>query len=347
MNQNTFCILPFRHLYSDPDGSLRACCISKPFKGLSSNIKNFSIDQAFNSQEFIDLRKDLISGNKNSLCTACWSREETGGKSQRMYSNEIYGYDHTMKEDGTVDPNFLSIHVRFSNLCNFKCVMCGHWLSSSHWDKEKQKQGIPKVIYIKDNIVEELIPYLTDLEEVYFGGGEPLIMPEHLSLLQYLAEYNTDIRIKYTTNLSTFKPDIYTLIELWAKFKHVHVQVSIDGLFEKGEKIRVGLKTDKFIENIKILKDNKVNYSLSYTTGNYNVLDIYEFISNVKELEIVESEDQIELFNYVTSPSEYSIKNMTKEETEQAIEYLKTGIIDIKADFLKSQIIDMIKFIEE
>lgn len=347
MNQGTFCILPFRHLYADPNGELRACCIAKPFTDNKSNIKNFSIEKAFNSEEFKNLRKDLLAGKKNSLCNACWSREESGGESQRTYSNIQFGADHTMKEDGFVDPNFLSIDVRFSNLCNFKCVMCGHWLSSAHWDKEKEKQGIPKVIYIKDNIVEELIPYIDNLEEVYFGGGEPLIMPEHLTLLTYLANHNTDVRIKYTTNLSTFKPDIYELIGLWTKFKHVHVQVSIDGLFEKGESIRVGFNTDKFIKNINILKDKDVYYTLAYTTGNYNILDIYEFISKVLELGIVDSEDKIELFNYVTSPFKYSIKNMSKEDTVEAIEYLEAGISGISSDFLKSQILNMVNFLEQ
>lgn len=347
MDKDTFCILPFKHLYADPDGKIRACCIAKPFEGEGNSIRYYDISNAFNSNDFKLLRKDLTSGVKNSICEVCWKREEVGAKSQRIYSNKRFGIDFEMEEDGTTIPKFSSIDIRFSNLCNFKCIMCGPWLSSAHWGDTQKKQGIPKVIKIKDTIVDELIPYLDELEYVFFGGGEPLIMPEHYQLLGYLAKNKPDITIKYTTNLSIIKEDTLTLIKTWKKFRKVQVQVSIDGLFDKGEKIRVGLDTKKFLDNIKILQDNNIYYTLSYTTGNHNVLDIYEFIKDVFDNNIVDNEKLIELHNYVTSPEKFSLNNMTEKQKLQAVEYLSKGLSNIKTDYLRFQIINLIKFLSK
>jgi MoaA/NifB/PqqE/SkfB family radical SAM enzyme len=347
MNKDTFCILPFKHLYADPDGKIRACCIAESFSGKENNIRLNSISEAYNSPEFKSLRKDLISGVKNPVCKVCWEREDTGGKSQRLYSNKRFGFDFKSKNDGAVNPNFSSIDIRFSNLCNFKCIMCGPWLSSAHWGENEKKQGIPKVVKIKDNIVSELIPFLGDLEYVFFGGGEPLIMPEHYQMLSFLEEYKTSITIKYTTNLSIIKHDIVDLINIWKKFNKVQIQVSIDGLFEKGEKIRVGLDTKKFLENIRVLQESNIYYTLSYTTGNHNIFDIYDFIDNVFKYNIAEDESIIELHNYVTSPEKFSLHNMSQLQKQQAIDYLNSGIVNIKTEYLKSQIINLINFLKE
>lgn len=170
-------------------------------------------------------------------------------------------------------------------------------------------------------------------------------MPEHYKMLKYLYDNNRNITIKYTTNLSVIKHDVYDLINMWKKFKGVHVQVSIDGLFEKGEKIRVGLDTKKFLKNLQILKNNDVYYTFSFTTGNHNVLDVYEFIENVKKLDIG-TEDMIELHNYVTSPFKYSLNNMTNDKRNDAIEYLLENIDSIKTNGLRKQIYNLIKFID-
>ena len=338
MNKSTFCILPFKHLYADPDGKVRPCCISKPIEG--KNLKTNHIADVYNTEPFKKLRLDLVNGVKNDICDTCWDREKVGANSQRIFSNKQYGFDYEMYDDGAVLPDFTSIDVRFSNLCNFKCVMCGPWLSSAHWNGEG-----PRVVKIKDNIVEELIPFLDDLQHIYFGGGEPLLMPEHYDMLKYLYDNKRDITIKYTTNLSVIKHDVYDLIGMWKKFKGVHLQVSIDGLFEKGENIRKGLDTKKFLKNIDLLKENDLYYTLSYTTGNHNVFDIYEFIHNVKSLKVA-TEEMIELHNYVTSPFKYSINNMTKEKKNHAMEYLLENIDSVKSNNLRKQIYNLIKFID-
>jgi len=262
MNKDTFCILPFVHLYSNTQGIVSPCCISEKFDS-KTNLKNSSIDEVYNTPQFKKLRKDLLEGKRPSVCNRCWKLESKGISSFRNHWNEKFGYEYEMEDDGYVKPNFKYIDIRFSNLCNFKCIMCMYEYSSSHWTRDLEKKGIPKVIKIKDNIVSELSPYISNLQQIYFAGGEPLIMEEHYEMLNLLHNTNRNVSIEYTTNLSLIKEDFISLVKKWKDFKSVNIQVSLDGLYEKGERIRVGMKTDVVLENIKMLQTHNINYTIS------------------------------------------------------------------------------------
>lgn len=345
MSNDTFCPLPFKHLYTHTDGRLKACCISSYFKTPIS-LKTQSIEESYNQDEFKKLRLDLSNGIKNPLCNACWDKERVGIESLRQYWKEELSSDYKMEDDGYIVPNFEYIDVRFSNLCNFKCIMCNHEYSSLHYTDKQKEKGLPKVLKIKENFVEELLPYIKNVKHIYFAGGEPLITQEHFELLNFLHKHKRDVSIIYNTNLSVVKYDVNDLFLLWKDFKEVLVQVSLDGLYEKGEKIRVGLKTDNLIKNIRTLQDNNIKTHISYTVGSYNVFDIYEFIQTLFDLNLVYNENEIHINNFVSIPKKYSIKRLKPSEKKSAISYLNDNIENLKTDRLKNQIKNIINFID-
>ena len=55
--------------------------------------------------------------------------------------------------------------------------------------------------------MNKLLPYLKDVEEVYFAGGEIIITPEHYECLDYWIENGQaeQIELSYTTNFSVLK----------------------------------------------------------------------------------------------------------------------------------------------
>ena len=73
---STYCKLPFLHLYSQPDGELKPCCIAGGFEE-SVNLKKMSIESAFNSSQMKELRKDMINGKRNKVCDAVSSTHLT------------------------------------------------------------------------------------------------------------------------------------------------------------------------------------------------------------------------------------------------------------------------------
>ena len=342
---DTFCPLPFKHLYTHTNGTLKACCISSNFKTPTS-LKTQSIEEAYNTEEFKKLRLDLTKGIKNQICNACWEKEEMGIDSLRyQWKNELSS-DYEMEEDGFLIPQFEYIDVRFSNLCNFKCIMCNHDYSSLHYSEVEEKIGKPRVLKVKENFVDELLPYIKNIKHIYFAGGEPLVTPEHFELLKFLHKNNRDISIIYNTNLSVIKYDVNDLFLLWRDFKEVLVQVSLDGLYEKGEKIRVGLNTETLIKNIKTLQENNIKVHISYTIGIYNVNDIYEFVNQLFELNLVYNENEIHLNNFVSVPRHYCIKTLTREEKKETIKYLESNINTLKTERLKNQIKNIINFMD-
>lgn len=249
--KDTFCILPFVHLYSSTNGELRPCCISESFDD-KPNIRE-GIESAFNSKEMKNLRKDMMNGVRNKVCDVCYKQEDLSLESSRDRFNkglEFKQYEMPeVGEDFSVPSDFQYIDIRFSNLCNFKCIMCTHEFSSqwyedmgfSLYDPSEYQRNNTKIINISDNILDELIPHLSKLKRIYFAGGEPLIMKENYNLLSFLIKNNpSDISLHYNTNLSTLSYQGKSYMKLWEKFKRVHLAISCDGIGKVGEYQRVG-----------------------------------------------------------------------------------------------------------
>ena len=121
------------------------------------------------------------------------------------------------------------------------------------------KSNPSKVIKVKEGIVEELKPHLSNVKSWYFAGGEPLITPEHSQLLNHLhtitpfedlwGQEKKNISIHYNTNLSVLKFDKYNFLDIWFDFAKVFLSISCDGIGEVGEYQRTGFKTKLFLKN--------------------------------------------------------------------------------------------------
>lgn len=348
-NSKTYCALPFNHLYVESTGDLKPCCIGSRFNTYT-NLKHMSIDEAFNTDEYKKLRLDLQNGIQNPLCKNCWDKEKLGIKSHReqvgQTENVLGTWNEFTTTDGYVKPIFEYLDIRFSNLCNFKCIMCNHDYSSTWYSDREKELGKSKVLKIKDNFVDELIPHIPKLKSIYFAGGEPLIMPEHFQILTHLHKKNRNISIIYNTNLSVIKYNTTDLVSMWKDFKSVMVQVSVDGLYEIGEKIRPGFSTDRFIENIKILKKNNINYHISHTTGQYNLYNVFNFINQLLDLNVIDSTNQVSINNLVINPSKWNLQNMTSDEKLKAVQFLQDGSLNYNDDRIHNQINELILFIK-
>lgn len=347
--KDTKCILPFVHLYSEPRGEVKPCCIAAGFKPNPLNLKKMTYEEAFNSPQMKQLRKDMLEGKRNSVCNVCYKQEDMNGHSPRLDFNQNGLWEMPeVNEDYSVESQFQHIDIRFSNLCNFKCRMCTHEFSS-HWfeDMDKEFPGYtkdhPKVLKISDTAVDDLIPHLSKIKSIYFAGGEPLIMPEHFKLLNWLYENvqideytkKRKLSIHYNTNLSVIKYDEKSLIDLWKGFNRVYLSISCDGIGEVGEYQRVGFKHHTFIKNMNTIQKyfNPVSdktglgyhYNFQYTTTRWNILHIFDFIDFMKDNNFINFEDEID-FTYAWTPQHASINNLSKKEKEDITEYLKNNL---------------------
>ena len=72
-SKNTHCILPYIHLYAEPTGLVKPCCIGGEFKEELS-LRNKSVEEVINSPQMKQLRKDMSEGIRNSVCNVCYER---------------------------------------------------------------------------------------------------------------------------------------------------------------------------------------------------------------------------------------------------------------------------------
>lgn len=308
-----FCIMPWVSMHVTSEGFARPCCVSD-YRYNFGSIKNSSLKDVWNSEEIRKFRLDLLNGKKVDACQNCHYNEQLGNSSLRQDMNRKYekhfSYLNDTDDTGKFDKLNLALwDFRFSNLCNFKCVMCSAETSSS-WGAEL-KQLLKKTNYDpikKIEIWEELEPLYDVVEEIYFAGGEPLIMEEHYKIINRLVDLKKfDVVLKYNTNFSNITYKGINIVEIWNKFNNVQLTISLDGYSERGELIRKGLDWKKFVDNIDVLrKTYNKEYTIDCVVQALNADHLFDMHKNLLNNQIIRSVDDFNIF-FLTEPEYLSI----------------------------------------
>ncbi len=294
INPDTFCILPFVHISTAPQGEVKLCCRGQPPKNIVDGYdtyngnphvqnNNFDLEEYWNSDYLNKVRSDLVSGKKISQCKNCWKMEDQQILSLRQ--NRLI--DHGMNPEyvsnitewiktGVTPFKIPIMELKLSNICNFKCRMC--WPKDSSkwaqdWDRvekfydDETKEYVKKVHEIaggkrlynmfetNNNFIDKLVDLMEHVEEIEFAGGEPILDPIHYRVLANVKNPERVV-LKYATNLSTLLlNDKYNILELWKKFKAIKLTISIDGYDELNKYIRVGSDWQLLKENIAKVKE--------------------------------------------------------------------------------------------
>lgn len=310
IQSNTFCMLPWMHMHAFPDGRAYPCCLSDYWHPVGDLRKN-TMEEVWNQDAYKTMRKNMLQDKPCKECSKCYEQEQHGAFSMRNDANRNYGHhiaevDNTL-EDGT-HPEFKIRYwdVRFSNLCNMKCRSCGP-IFSSQWynDHVKLYKRVPDVLgrdmarieYTtgdEDGMLAQMEEHIPYLEQVYFAGGEPLIMKEHYYLLEKLIEYGkTDVRIQYNTNFSELRFKDKHVFDYWKHFKNVSVGASLDASGARAELMRKGTDWDQTVDNReRMMKEvPHVDFYVSSTISSMNVLHVLDFHKEWTELGLVNAKD--------------------------------------------------------
>ena len=287
---DVFCMIPWIHMHAFPDGRAYPCCLGDD-KYPIGNFKQDSMATVWNQDAYKTMRKNMLEEKPSKECSKCYEQEASGFVSMRNSTNKNFGQhieivDQTLP-DGQFDNFKLRYYdIRFSNLCNFTCRTCGGWFSSSWYTEEEQlygKRNYPKIMFAgRDehdmwNQLQEHIPYL---EQVYFAGGEPLMMEEHFWILKELvAREMFDVKLIYNTNFSRLHLKDDNVLDHWRLFKNVSVGASLDGMSAHGEYIRKGTKWDQIERNREEMMNKCPNtdFYVSSTVSLYNADHVTDF----------------------------------------------------------------------
>lgn len=306
----TFCMLPWVHMHAFPDGRAYPCCLSDYWRPVGDLRKN-TMKEVWNQDKYKAMRKNMLEDKTCVECNKCYEQEKHGAFSMRNDSNRNYGHlikeTNDTQEDGT-HPDFKIRYwdVRFSNLCNFSCRSCGP-IFSSNWYNDHVKlynrkpdvlgRDMARVEYTtgdEDNMIAQMMPHVPYLEQVYFAGGEPLIMKEHYFLLEKLIEAGkTDIRLQYNTNFSELHFKDKHVFEYWKHFKNVSVGASLDASGPRAELMRKGTDWQQTVENReRMMKEvPHVDFYVSSTISSMNVLHVLDFHKEWTKLGLIKAKD--------------------------------------------------------
>jgi sulfatase maturation enzyme AslB (radical SAM superfamily) len=127
---------------------------------------------------------------------------------------------------------------------------------------------------------EQLEPHIPYLEQIYFAGGEPLMMEEHYRILKELVKREMfNVKLIYNTNFSRLALKDDNVLEYWKLFQNVGVGASLDAMGPRAEYIRKGTKWDQIERNREQMLEvcPNTDFYVSATVSLYNVLHVSDF----------------------------------------------------------------------
>ena len=280
------CMAPWTHTYLSPQTERRLCCASREpaqnfaqYIDVSSGTGQYipiSLEQHWNGNHMRSVRQRMLAGETLPECEVC-NEKLLNTDVYRSYFNNLFAHKYQQVLESTDETGYTTMQpvswdYRFSNLCNFKCRMCGDMLSSS-WESEQRQHNMinwqdPKNNWMRPEIKHEIEQFQTTqieaefaaavedhrIEEVYWVGGEPLMYEQHWRYMQRIIELGDGPKVyaRYNTNLSRVNYrgcNLYS--DILTKLRDWQICASIDGTGQIGEYIRTGLDYEAWLANFK------------------------------------------------------------------------------------------------
>lgn len=307
-----FCVLPWIHFHAWPDSRVMPCCVANSTLPVSKINPGETIVQMMNSEAYKKMRLAMLNDQYVLECRRCYELEAAGTWTMRKSHNKRRGLEYvdliknTTEPDGSLtDFKMKYMDVRFSNLCNMKCRSCGPGCSSL-WSKdyiefegmEKYQKYFNTTKFVVSNnedmsFMSKLKPYLKDVEEVYFAGGEIIITPEHYECMDYWIENDMadTIELSYTTNLSVLKFKDKDLISYWKKFPKLQIWASIDAYGDVAEVMRKGTDWTRIVNNIHRIKKEvpHAQFQITPTISIWNIFSFCQFFDYMIDEGLIDS----------------------------------------------------------
>ena len=271
-----FCALPFTQFTVSSFNEYQLCCDNLGQSGMFSD--RHSILEYFNSDYMNEKRKSFLNDERLAICNACWKREDKGLPSRRILSLDSDYKEQVNKYKQGLDlvPNHPVFKIKFGNLCNLKCIMCGPQ-SSSAWaqHKEKHNEGTWPIYEntFNEQTYDDLKQILPNVRRIIISGGEPLMNDRYYDFLEWLIGHKFAKKLKISTLTNATKiPD--HIFQYKKAFKRLSFMVSVDGIGKKDEYIRTGTVWKKKKENIfKLQQSYVVGFEVTVQTLNIGYLD--------------------------------------------------------------------------
>ena len=321
--QNVECVAPFSSLFVNNAGQGYPCCVYNNEKNKlidldQTVISNFNNINSSSRIDFLDYQRNFDLYKDCHGCTSLDRNSFTQKTSQNLRAKSTIDYIKT--------PTLTSLHLKFSNLCNFACRMCDPYSSNLLADDlrysgpgydslRKNNKAVIKYINKESVFYKSIFDCLPNLNHLWFSGGETLLQEEVWEILNYLATsgYSKNIELQLNTN-GSIKLNQQEL-KVLDSFGNLNLQISIDGIGKLAEYIRTNLVWEKWIANFDEYKDklgHHSGFSVSIAISTFNIHKIKEIA------DFFELEKKVPVhFNFVVGPIDSTVGYNISEKAKQ------------------------------
>jgi hypothetical protein len=327
--------------------------ILKTDDGKPNNLNVSDFLSSWNSTYMKNVRRQMMNGEKPPSCLKCYKEEAAGHRSKRQWETEYWSKRVSVDKlientnnDGSVPPQLAYIDLRFGTKCQLACVMCSPhdssgWIkdykaifpavenaslkTTMQW-KDKGSYNGSSYNWHKQNPVfwEQFYEQIPNMQQIYFAGGESLIIEEHYEILEKCIEmgYAKDLEIRYNSNGVEWRDDLF---DLWKHFKLVRFHYSIDSIEEMNDYIRYPSKWKRQKEVFHILdKETSNNVEITVACA-VQALNIY-YIPDLIKWKLEQNFTKINMwpfgaggvnYHFVYHPPHLNVKILPKEFKEK------------------------------
>lgn len=251
------CHHPWQQMVIDCSGVVAPCCYwagygkTEPAVG---DINKNTVMEVWNGEAYQRLRRGMAAGDLDAAgCAGCYALSQGLGAALRYdpdadeehpvhsdYAKNLQVLRREVAAGASVlqaKPTVISLTP--SHQCNIRCIHC-------------YQDGMRSVRLERPEAVEEVLSLTPVLVRIVAGGGEPFIMKLWQTFLsEFRQEQNPYLEFATSTNATVLTEEMEQGLR---KFKTLEIIVSLDGVGDVFEKVRVGAKFDCVVENVKKLQ---------------------------------------------------------------------------------------------
>jgi MoaA/NifB/PqqE/SkfB family radical SAM enzyme len=221
------------------------------------------------------------------------------------------------KEDGSFPYNFNIWNIMDSNKCNLACNYCNGDYSSRHLNGDV----IRKSFNSDKNLIDIYKQHADVVEEVWFAGGEPVLLNSTYELLELLEHRKESVRIRFISNLMATEYKGKKIYEILKKFKDVIIFGSWDLDGQIGEYIRFGNNSERIIKNINYINSLGHKFILQPVMSIFNIYHFSDFHKRMYDLGVLKKDN---IRYYVLSGPDYFrfsiLPSFVKDKTTQKLQ---------------------------
>lgn len=338
LTNKSICVLPWTGFELEPNGSVKNCIISTEILG---NINRTPIKNILGGSQNIQRKQQMLDDQKPKNCAGCYLQEAgrsnmSSISSRLYYLREVAAKTNLNIYDDKKNFDLKHVDLRWTNSCNQACVYCGPELSSK-WAQELGEK-IKSKKEARQDVKEFVFENVTNLQNVYLAGGEPMLMKENLEFLELLKKKNPECTIRVNTNLSTTETGIFDLL---VSFRNVHWTVSAETIGQEYEYIRHHGSWDDFQKNLMEIKnlDHKISFNMLHFILNYESL--FDCVDHFRELGF---HDNSFIIGPLTSPTHLNLLNLPEAMVNEVVKKIHQRLDKRPTGYLKNSYENLIAY---